>query len=154
MARSVITFHFVLRDAAGRLLDTSRGGAPVTFVEGDGAVIDGLAAGLRGLPAGARRVLVVPAAQGYGERDGELVRRVPRRSLPVEDIKVGDRFQTGPDRHAPIVTIAGIEGDEVVLDANHPLAGVELHFEVEVIAVRPATAEERRRGASGTAGGG
>jgi len=52
------------------------------------------------------------------------------------------------------VTILGIEGDDVVLDANHPLAGVELHFEVEVIAVRPATADELRRAAGGTAGAG
>ena len=147
-----ITFHFTLRDAAGRLLDTSRGGAPVTFVEGDGTIIDGLAAGLRGLAAGARRELTVPAAQGYGERDESLVQRVPRGRLPVDDIKIGDRFQTGPDRHAPIVTIVGIEGEEVVLDANHPLAGVELHFDVEVIAVRSATADERRRGAGGPAG--
>ena len=154
MTHSVITFHFTLRDAAGHLLDTSHGGAPVTIVEGDGTIIDGLAAGLRGLAAGARCDLTVPAAQGYGERDESLVRRVPRRNLPVGEIKVGDHFQTGPDRHAPIVTILGIEGDDVVLDANHPLAGVELHFEVEVIAVRPATADELRRAAGGTAGAG
>lgn len=138
MPRQRITFHFTLRDADGRLLDTSHGGAPVTFVEGDGTIIDGLAVGLRGLAAGARCKLTVTAAQGYGERDESLVRRMPRGNLPVDDVKIGDRFQTGPDRHAPIVTIVGIEGDQVVVDANHPLAGVELHFEVEVIAVQPA----------------
>lgn len=153
MARSVVTFHFVLRDSAGRLLDTSLGGPPVTFVEGDGSVIDGLDAGLRGLAAGTKRDLMVPAARGYGERDESLVRRIPRRTLPVGEVKVGDRFQTGPDRHAPIVTIVGVEGDDVVLDANHPLAGAELHFAVEVVAVRPATAAEMRDGAGGMADG-
>jgi len=130
-----ITFHYTLRDAAGRLIDTSLGGPPVRFVEGDGTIVDGLAAALPGLPAGARRTVRVAAAEGYGERDETLVRRVPRRAVPVEHLKVGDQFQTAPDRHAPIVTIAAIEGDEVVLDANHPLAGVELDFEVEILNV-------------------
>jgi len=57
-------------------------------------------------------------------------------------LKVGDRFQTGPDRHAPVVMVAAIEGEAVVLDANHPLAGQDLYFEVELIEARPATAEE------------
>jgi FKBP-type peptidyl-prolyl cis-trans isomerase SlyD len=143
-----ITFHFTLRDAAGHLLETSQGGAPVAFVEGDGTIIDGLEAALRGLTAGTRKSVVVPAAHGYGERDESLVQRVKRSTVPVADLKVGDRFQTGPDRHAPIVTVVGLEGDDVVLDANHPLAGVELHFAVEVVAVRPATADELRRSAA------
>ncbi|HUL53474.1 MAG TPA: FKBP-type peptidyl-prolyl cis-trans isomerase [Opitutaceae bacterium] len=130
-----ITFHFTLRDAAGRLLETSLGGPPIRYVDGDGTIVDGLAAALPGWPAGARRKVTVPAAQGYGERDESLVRRVPRSAVPVDTIKVGDQFQAGTDRHAPIVTIAAIAGDEVVLDANHPLAGVELHFEVEIVAV-------------------
>jgi FKBP-type peptidyl-prolyl cis-trans isomerase SlyD len=130
-----ITFHYTLRTAEGRLLDTSLGGPPIRYVEGDGGIVDGLAAALEGLPAGTRKKVTVPAPQGYGERDESLVQRVPRSTVPVEEIKVGDQFQAGPDRHAPIVTIVGIEGDQVVLDANHPLAGVDLHFEVEIVAV-------------------
>ncbi|HUJ43032.1 MAG TPA: FKBP-type peptidyl-prolyl cis-trans isomerase [Opitutaceae bacterium] len=130
-----ITFHYTLRDLEGRLLNTSLGGPAIRYVEGDGTIVDGLAAALPGLHAGMRKYVTVPASQGYGERDENLVRRVPRTAVPVDVIKVGDQFQTGPDRHAPIVTIVAIEGDEVVLDANHPLAGVELHFEVEIVAV-------------------
>jgi FKBP-type peptidyl-prolyl cis-trans isomerase SlyD len=138
VARQLISFHFTLRDAAGRLLDTSQGGAPITCVEGEGTIIDGLEAALRGLTAGTRKSVTVPAARGYGERDESLVQRVKRSTVPVAELKVGDQFQAGPDRHAPIVTVVGLEGDDVVLDANHPLAGVELHFDVEVVAVRPA----------------
>ena len=58
------------------------------------------------------------------------------------EIKVGDQFQTGPDRQAPVVTVVAIEGDEVMLDANHPLAGQVLHFEVELVSARPATPAE------------
>ncbi len=135
MSGRTISFHYTLRDAGGRLLDTSFGGPPIRYVEGDGTIVDGLAAALPGLPAGSRKLVTVPAARGYGERDESLVRRVPRRSVPVADLKPGDQFQTAPDRHAPIVTIIAVEGDTVVLDANHPLAGVELYFEVEIVAV-------------------
>jgi FKBP-type peptidyl-prolyl cis-trans isomerase SlyD len=62
--------------------------------------------------------------------------------MPVPDVKVGDQFQTGADRQAPVVTVIAIEGDMVMLDANHPLAGQELHFEVELVAARPATPAE------------
>jgi FKBP-type peptidyl-prolyl cis-trans isomerase SlyD len=70
------------------------------------------------------------------------VQKVPRARLPVDDIKVGDQFQTGPDRQAPVVTVVAIEGDEVLLDANHPLSGQELHFEIELVGARPATGAE------------
>ena len=63
-------------------------------------------------------------------------------SPDIGELKVGDQFQTGPDRHAPVVTVRALEGDAVLLDANHPLAGEELHFEVELITARPATPEE------------
>lgn len=148
MARSVVTFHFTLRDPAGRLLESSQGGEPVTYLEGAGTIVDGLEAGLRGLPAGTRKTILVPASAGYGERDARLVQRVKRRALPVGDLHAGDRFQTAADRHAPVVTILALEGDEVVLDANHPLAGVDLCFEVEVTAVREATPEEIKQRAT------
>lgn len=138
MPRQTITFHYTLRTAEGRLLDTSQGGAPITYTEGDGTIIDGLEEALRGLAAGTQQRVVVPAARGYGVREERLVQRVKRRAVPVAEIKVGNQFQTGPDRHAPIVTIVGLEGDNVVLDANHPLAGVDLYFDVEVVAVSPA----------------
>jgi FKBP-type peptidyl-prolyl cis-trans isomerase SlyD len=135
-------FHFTLRDAAGRMLDTSRGGEPMSFVEGSGQIIDGLEEALLPMAAGEKRRVVVPPERGYGRREAELVQKVPRAGLPVEDLKVGDQFQTGPDRQAPVVTVVAVEGEEVLLDANHPLAGQELHFEVELLAVRQATEAE------------
>jgi len=147
MSRRIVTFHFTLRDPQGRLLDTSRGGKPVAYLEGAGQIIDGLDEQLRDEPAGAKKNLRVPAARAYGTHDPALVQKVPRRRLPVEgELRVGDRFRAGDDRHAPVVTIAAIEGDEVLLDANHPLAGMDLAFEVEIVAVRPATADELRHG--------
>lgn len=139
-----LSFHYTLRDAAGRLLDTSNGGVPLTCVEGAGQIIDGLEAVLRSMQPGEARKVTVAPERGYGLRDERLVQRVARARLPVGEVKPGDRFQTGADRHAPVVTVVAVEGDDVVLDANHPLAGQVLHFDVELVAARPATEEERR----------
>lgn len=140
-----LSFHYTLRDTRGRVLDTSRGAEPLACVEGAGQIIDGLEAALRSMQPGEARKVSVPPEQGYGWRDDTLVRRVPRDRLPAGEIKAGDRFQTAADRHAPVVTVLAVEGDDVLLDANHPLAGQVLHFEVELMAARPA--EEREKAA-------
>lgn len=147
MKRHVVTFHYVLRDPAGRVIDTSAGGAPVTYLEGAGQIIDGLDEQLRGVAAGAKTRVQVSAAKAYGEHDPAQVQRLPRAQVPVEgELNVGDQFQTDTDRHAPIVTVVAVDEATVTLDANHPLAGVDLTFEVEVVAVRPATADELTHG--------
>ncbi len=152
--RSVVTFHYTLRDPSGRVLDSSAGGQPLSFLEGGGQIIEGLEQALHGLTPGTRQTIDVPAARAYGERDMSQVQRVPRSALPVEgELRIGDQFQTAEDRHAPIVTVVEIQGDEVLLDANHPLAGVDLRFDVEVVAVRPATAEELEHGHAHGPGG-
>ena len=137
-----LTFHYTLRNRDGRILDTSRGAAPLSCLEGAGQIIEGLEDSLGRMTEGETRQVVVPPERGYGLREAELVQKVPRGHLPVDDVKVGDQFQTGPDRSAPVVTVVAVEGEEVLLDANHPLAGEELHFEVELIALRAATPEE------------
>lgn len=95
----------------------------------------------------------MPAAKAYGSYDKEQVRQVPRSILPVEELQLGDRFQTGPDRQAPVVTVVAIEGDQVTLDANHPLAGVDLTFDVDIVDVREATEEEIAHGHPHCGGG-
>jgi FKBP-type peptidyl-prolyl cis-trans isomerase SlyD len=145
--RRVVTFHYTLRDPAGRVLDSSAGGEPVSYLEGAGQIIDGLDAELRAAAAGARQRVLVPAARAYGARDPAQVQRVKRATLPIDgELRVGDQFQTDTDRFAPVVTVAAIEGDEVLLDANHPLAGVDLLFDVEIVAAREATPEELHHG--------
>lgn len=145
--RRVVTFHYTLRDGSGRVLDSSAGGEPVTYLEGAGQIIDGLDEQLRAAAAGAKQRVQVPAAKAYGARDAAQVQRVKRAALPIEgELRIGDQFQTDTDRFAPVVTVAALEGDEVVLDGNHPLAGVDLTFDVEVVAVRAATGDELRHG--------
>lgn len=145
--RNVVTFHYTLRDPDGRLLDTSAGGQPVSYLEGAGQIIDGLDEALHGVPAGTKQTVNVPAAKAYGEHDESQVQRVLKALLPVEgDLKPGDQFRAGEDQFSPIVRVVEVDGDEVLLDANHPLAGVDLVFEVEVVGVREATEEETTHG--------
>ena len=141
----LLTFHYTLRNAAGRVLDTSRGGEPMAFLEGTGQIIEGLEEPLVQMAPGEKRAVVVPPERGYGVREAELVQKVPRANLPVGDLKVGEQFRTGSDRQAPVVTVVALEAEEVLLDANHPLAGEELHFEVELVTAREATLAELQR---------
>jgi len=150
----VVTFHYTLRDPSGRVLDTSADVDPVTYLEGAGQIIDGLDEQLRTTAAGAKVRVQVPAKKAYGERDAAQMQKVNRSVLPVEgELNVGDQFQTGPHRSDPVVTVAAIEGDEVLLDGNHPLAGVDLTFDVEILTVREANAEEISHGHAHGPGG-
>lgn len=141
----VVTFHYVLRDPSDRVLDTSTGSEPIQYLEGAGQIIPGLEEQLRSVDAGAKLRVQVPADQAYGPRDPSQVQRVNRGLLPIEgELKPGDSFRVGDDPSAPFVTVVDVAGPDVVLDANHPLAGVDLTFDVEVVAVRPASAAELR----------
>jgi FKBP-type peptidyl-prolyl cis-trans isomerase SlyD len=147
MGARVVTFHYTLRDPAGRVLDTSAGREPITYLEGAGQIIDGLDTRLREAMVGAKLRVPVPAAEAYGEPDPAQVQRVKRAALPVTgELRVGEQFQAGEDRYAPVVTVVAIEGDEVTLDANHPLAGMDLTFEIELVAARAATTMELSHG--------
>jgi len=138
-----LSFHYTLRDASGRVLDTSRGATPLTCLEGADQIVPGLEKVLRGMQPGDQRKVAVAPEEGYGPRDEQLIGRVQKAHLPVEgELQVGDQFKTDSDPYAPIVTVVAIEGEEVVLDANHPLAGETLHFDVELVAARPATEAE------------
>ena len=151
----IVSFHYTLRDPGGRVLDSSAGGEPVTYLEGAGQIIDGLDEQLRSASAGEKPRVAVPAKSAYGERDPAQMQRVQRAMLPIEgELKIGDQFRTGPSRADPVVTVAAIEDDEVVLDANHPLAGVDLTFDVEIVAAREATPDELSHGHACGEGGG
>jgi FKBP-type peptidyl-prolyl cis-trans isomerase SlyD len=147
MSARHLTFHYTLRDANGRVLDTSRGGGePLSFVEGAQEIVPGLEKVLVTMAVGERRDVFVPPEEAYGLREEQMIQRVPRAQLPIDgDVNVGDQFLAGADRHAPVVTVVAVEGEHVTLDANHPLAGATLHFDVEIVAARPATSEEAAR---------
>ena len=150
----VVTIHYTLTDETEKVLDSSSGREPLAYLHGHGNIIPGLERALTGRDAGERLTVRVPAADGYGEYDRALVQKVPRRALKgIADLRVGMRLQAGTEQGYRAVTVTHIAGDMVTLDGNHPLAGQNLKFEVEITAVRTASAEELAHGHVHGAGG-
>lgn len=133
MGRAPLKFAYVLKAPDGEVIDVASREQPLEFVDGEERFIPGLEKVLRSMKPGETRIVRLAAAQAYGERDPSLVQRVPRGQLPPIEFEPGAVFRTGEDVHDPIVTVVAIEGDDVVLDANHPLAGLDLTFEVETL---------------------
>jgi FKBP-type peptidyl-prolyl cis-trans isomerase SlyD len=143
MSKQVISFHYHLTDVAGATIDKSDAGEPLAFLTGGGQIIPGLESVLIGLEVGAKKRVEVEASQAYGERDLQKIVSVKRNQLPEGDIKAGDMFR---GHEGEVVTVTAINGDSVVIDSNHPLAGQKLIFDVEIATVRDATAEELAHG--------
>lgn len=143
----VVAIHYTVTDTTGNQLDSSSGGEPLVFLFGHGALIPGLEQALIGKNAGEKFTSQIAAADAYGERHDQLVQAVPKSMFEGMDVAVGMRFRaSGPDGHEQPVIIIDVTDDEVVVDGNHPLAGIELSFDVEVVLVRDATEEELAHG--------
>jgi FKBP-type peptidyl-prolyl cis-trans isomerase SlyD len=143
----VVTMDYKLQDAEGQLIDSSEGSEPLVYLHGNDNIIAGLEKHLVGKKVGDEVACVVPAKEGYGERDDSLVFTVSKSDFGEgAELESGMQFQAHGEDGTQIVTVVGIAGDEVTVDANHPLAGEELHFEVRIVDVREATAEELEHG--------
>lgn len=144
---SVVSIHYTLKDDGGQVIDSSAAGDPLTYLHGRGQLIPGLERQLEGKNTGDRISVTVPPADGYGEYDGALVQQIPRRSLRgIANVKVGMQLRAQTDNGPRTVTVTRVAGDLVTVDGNHPLAGKNLNFDVEVTGVRDATAEELSHG--------
>lgn len=143
----VISFHYTLTNAKGHVIDSSqKRGSAFSFLEGGGQILPGLEAVVTKLAKGDKKRVELKAAEAYGLRNESMVLSVPKAKLPTEELKIGDRFRGGPDEHAPLFTVVEIGAVDVKLDGNHPLAGEDLAFEVEMGDAREATAEELQHG--------
>lgn len=145
MAR-VIGFHYTLTDQNGNIIDSSSGRGPLLYMEGTGQIIPGLEKELQSLNKGDKKKVSIPAKEAYGERQESMVLQVPLDKLPKQDIKVGNQFRGGADNHSPVFTVIEVTATEAKLDGNHPLAGQDLNFDVELVEIREATAEEMQHG--------
>lgn len=141
---TVASIDYTLTDNDGQVLDTSEGREPLTYLHGEGNLIPGLETALEGQNPGDSLSVSIEPAEAYGERDERLIQQVPMAAFEgVESVEPGMRFQaTDEQGQGRVVTVTEVEGDEVTVDANHPLAGQPLNFEVSVVEVREATPEE------------
>ncbi|MFT6075619.1 MAG: peptidylprolyl isomerase [Yoonia sp.] len=121
----------------GETFDTSEGHDPLEFVVGSGQIISGLDAAISGMSVGDKKDVNVPCAQAYGETNPDARQAVPREQIPAEiPLEIGTQLQmqTPQDQVVP-VTVAEVTEAEVTLDANHPLAGQDLNFAIEIVAI-------------------
>lgn len=150
----VVTFEYTLTSPKGEVMDTSVGGEPLVYLHGVGGIIPGLESALDGKQTGDSVKAVVTPEQAYGERSEEMVQEVPRSAFgPVKEIKPGMSFQGHTPKGPRSVTVVAVNGDQITIDANHPLAGQTLHFDVKVLKVRDATPEEITHGHAHGPGG-
>jgi FKBP-type peptidyl-prolyl cis-trans isomerase SlyD len=146
-ADSVVLIHYTLKDDQGKVLDSSAGGDPLAYIQGHGNLVPGLEKALEGKSGGNRIEVTLAPADGYGARSESLVQRVPKRTLQGSgEIRKGMQFRAQTEEGLRVFTVTALVGDMVTLDGNHPLADQTLHFDVEVVEVREATAEELEHG--------
>ena len=147
-SQKIVSIHYVLTNDSNEVLDSSEGKDPLTYLHGVGGLIPGLEKELDGKSTGDALKVCVSPAEGYGEQNPGLIQDVPLSAFEgVDKVEAGMQFNTsGPDGNAMMITVTNVEGDQVTIDGNHPLAGVTLNFDVNVVEVRDATEEELQHG--------
>ena len=145
---SVVAFHYTLTDDNGTEIDSSKGQDPLTYLHGHGGIIPGLERELAGKTTGDAMKVTVQPAEGYGELNPELIQPVPRAAFQgVDQIEVGMQFQAqGQGGQMQTVVVKEVDDENVTVDANHPLAGQVLNFDVSIESVRAASEEELSHG--------
>lgn len=144
----VVSMHYTLTAPDGTELDSSAGADPLRYLHGASNIIPGLEKALEGKAAGDKLQVEIPPEDAYGPRQAELIQSVPKSAFQgVEEIKAGQSFRAqGADGSQRSITVLEVEGDNVKIDGNHPLAGITLNFDITVVEVREASEEELEHG--------
>ncbi|MBT5029217.1 MAG: peptidylprolyl isomerase [Nitrospinaceae bacterium] len=151
---SVVNMSYCLKNAAGEELDRADKNQPFAYLHGKGQIVPGLEKALEGLAIGDKKEVTVPPAEGYGDLMPSLRLKVERSNFPKDaDIKPGMQFEAEDGERRIVFMVKGIEGDQIDVDGNHPLAGETLHFAVEITGIREATEEELTHGHAHGEGG-
>ena len=150
----VVTIDYVLKDGQGNIVDQS-GDGQFSYLHGANNIVSGLENALDDKAAGDNIHVRIMPREAYGDRDEALVEVVPRDMFPAgAEITAGMQFHAQTHDNQPmIITVLAVDGDQVTIDGNHPLAGETLDFTVDVIDVRDATADEIRHGHAHHPGG-
>lgn len=145
---SVVTMHYSLTLDSGQVVDSSEGKDPLGYLHGAGNIVPGLESAMAGHSVGDSFEVEVSPEEGYGPRHEEAVQTAPRGAFPAEaELQAGLQFQArGPEDQPLMGTILDVSDEKVKVDFNHPLAGETLHFKVDVVDIRAATAEEQEHG--------
>lgn len=149
-----VSIHYTLTNDEGEVIDSSIDDEALAYLHGNGNIISGLENALNDKAVGDKFKVRIAAEEAYGEVEDDRIQIISREMFEgVDELELGMQFQADVSSGPGVITIIGIDGDDITIDGNHPLAGVPLTFEVEVIDVRPATAEELAHGHVHGAGG-
>ena len=142
-ANKVVTLDYTLTDDAGQIIDQSQNGQ-FAYLHGADNIIPGLENALSGKTAGDSLNVTVAPEEGYGQREEALTQTVGIDMFESADqVQVGQQFHAqSPDGNTIVITVTNIDGDQVTIDGNHPLAGKALNFDVKIVDVRDATEQE------------
>ncbi len=144
---TVVSIQYTLTGPDGSVLDTSQGDEPISYVHGTGSLVAGLEEAMEGKRPSDRISVTLPPEKAYGFRDDAGVFTLPRSQFAAgEQPEVGMQLVMPGDEEEQVLTVVAVGDDEVTVDGNHPLAGLTLHFDVEILSVRPATPEEIEHG--------
>ncbi len=144
---AVVSLSYTLKNDTGQELDKSTPDKLFAYLHGNKQIVPGLENALEGLAVGDKKQVTVAPAEGYGEFMAELKMEVERSNFPKDvEIQAGMQFSTDVNGNHQVFTVTDVGGDKVKVDGNHPLAGQTLHFDVEVVEIRDATAEELQHG--------
>jgi FKBP-type peptidyl-prolyl cis-trans isomerase SlyD len=144
----IVSMNYKLTDDSGNVIDSSEGGEPLKYLHGAGNIIPGLEKALVGKVEGDKLDVRVEPEEGYGEHRADLIQSVDRAAFQgVDHIEEGMMFQAqAQDGSVQHVTVKAVEDDKVTIDANHPLAGTPLNFQIEILSVQEASEEEIAHG--------
>jgi len=146
-ANSVVSLDYTLKNNAGEVLDSSQGREPLVYLHGVGALIPGLENEIAGMEKGQAKIVVVQPEHAYGIKSDDLLHVVPKSGFQGdEEMQEGMQVQLETEQGPAIATISKIDGEDVTLDLNHPLAGEVLTFDISIADVREATSEEIAHG--------
>jgi len=139
-----VSIHYTLTNDEGVTLDSSLNEAPMLYLHGAGQIISGLENALTGKHIGDKFTVTIEPADAYGEKNDEMYQQVPLSMFDDIDgtLEEGMQFHVDASHGVSVVTVSKIDGDQVTIDGNHPLAGIPLTFEVEVKEIRAATEDE------------
>ena len=151
---TVVQIEYTLFAPDGKVIDSSKGKSPLAYLHGVGQIIPGLEAALDGKSPGETLTVSVPADQGYGQKNPQLIQSVPRSNFKgVANIQPGMQFEAGTPQGKRVVTVTRVDANEVTVDANHPLAGMDLKFDIKIVGARIATQQELDHGHAHGEGG-
>ena len=143
----VVGINYTLKDNDSNILDSSEGQEPLVYIHGHGNLIPGLENALNGKETGDKIQANIKPEDAYGIKDDNLIETVSLKQFDnPDDVKEGIQFQIQTDDGVKIATVTKVSGDDVSIDLNHPLADVELNFDVEIMSVKEASEEEISHG--------